>query len=603
MARVKSSRTTVTSAIIDDTAESPSAVLVRAFLVVYHGQGDDGRGEMVPLPDGAAVTIGRMEDNVVAIDHERVSRHHARIRRRGASISIRDLGSRNGTRVNGEPVSGRKSLENGDEISIGPVSMVVGIIARRAQETSIGDAGELDRRLASELERAVRYHRPLGLAMIRLGGTEAAVAEAVDCLERILRRVDYLAEYGPGEFAVVLPEATREVTLAAANRWAQAVGAEGGDVEVRIGMAQCPEDGTEAGPLLSRVRSALRAARCGRAGPITDAPREEPPTPDNIVVAAPAMKRLFGLTRKVADTPITVLVLGETGVGKEIVARTIHEQSERAPKPFQALNCSALPENLLESEIFGHERGAFTGADRRKIGYFEAAAGGTIFLDEVGEMPLGVQVKLLRVLEQSSIIRVGGTKEVPIDARVVCATNRDLEREVKSGRFREDLFFRISAFTLVVPPLRDRRPEIIPLSNHFAHQFAGELGQRPPDISLEARAVLESYDWPGNVRELRNAIERAVVLQPHGSIRPEHLPERIVARAVEPKQSSPESPANRRTDIRSRTANLERDAVVAALDKCNGNQTRAAQELGISRWALIRMMRKHGLKKPPKGSR
>jgi DNA-binding NtrC family response regulator len=255
-----------------------------------------------------------------------------------------------------------------------------------------------------------------------------------------------------------------------------------------------------------------------------------------------------------------------------------------------ALNCSALPENLLESELFGHERGAFTGADRRKIGYFEAAEGGTLFLDEIGEMGQEVQAKLLRVLETRTVTRVGGTEPISVDVRVVCATNRDLDNEVRRGRFREDLFFRLTGFTLLVPPLRNRVTEILPLAEHFAEHFARELGQARPALSAHARQVLESYRWPGNVRELRNAIERAVVLSTGPELAEDALPDRI-------RQKGSPKP---KTSMKRRVAEVERSAVVEALVECGYNQTHAAERLGISRFALIRLLNKYQIERKPR---
>jgi DNA-binding NtrC family response regulator len=242
--------------------------------------------------------------------------------------------------------------------------------------------------------------------------------------------------------------------------------------------------------------------------------------------------------------------------------------------------------------LFGHERGAFTGADRRHVGYFEAASGGTIFLDEIGEIPLALQPKLLRVLEQRAITRVGGTQTIPVDARVICATHRDLESEVRRERFRDDLFFRLSGFTLAVPPLRQRRLDIVPLAQQFARQFALELGQPPAVLSPEVIEAFERYDWPGNVRQLRNAVERAVVLAPGGTIALSDLPDEMQRSAGEGAGSDPAIPVS---SVRMKVAEVERRAVEEALAECGGNQSRAARKLGMSRWALIRLMRKYGI--------
>jgi len=601
MTSVRFDRTTATASILVDAGEPTTSE--RAFLVLYYTEGGAPHTRVLPLPDGVPITFGRAETASVPIEAEQVSRQHARVVRRGADIFIEDLGSRNGTHVNGVRIDRSTRLGTGDELVIGPVSAIVGVTTSMQQRTLVGSSFEFDDRLAAECDRAMRYHRPLGLAMLRLDGAGDAATAALERVARGLRRMDYLAQYGPEEFAIILPEADLEATEAAARRIAREArvgGIELGGITVHIGHAVCPHHGSQPAELVSRARSALRAARVGGGDDgVSGAPQEVALELGDVVCADPLMRRVFDLTRKVANTPITVLITGETGAGKEIVASAVHRQSQRASEPFVTLNCSALPETLLESELFGHERGAFTGADRRKLGYFEAARGGTIFLDELGEMPLGVQAKLLRVLEQRTITRVGGTEEVRVDARVLCATNRDLEQEVARGRFREDLFFRVSAFTIVVPPLRDRRSEIAPIAAYCARQFARELGQQPPTFTGEVIAVLEAYDWPGNVRELRNAIERAVVLQPSGQIRPEHLPEKLIATTLAPPepQSQPALSGTSEIDVKRRVADVERGAVIAALDASGGNQTRAARRLGISRWALIRLMQKYGLKR------
>jgi two-component system response regulator AtoC len=248
---------------------------------------------------------------------------------------------------------------------------------------------------------------------------------------------------------------------------------------------------------------------------------------EHVLVADPAMVQLFALARRLGELETTVLILGETGVGKEVVARQIHRASPRAAGPFVRLNCSAIPPTLLESELFGHERGAFTGAARRHGGFFEAAHGGTLFLDEIGELPLTAQVKLLGVLENREVRRLGSTLGHPIDVRIISATHRDLQSEVKRGHFRADFYYRLSAFTLVVPPLRERRAEISPLAEMFVEDSARRERVPKPTMDPEAITTLIRHSWPGNVRELRNAMEHAVVLADCGRIRAEHLPQSI----------------------------------------------------------------------------
>nr|MBA2539651.1 sigma-54-dependent Fis family transcriptional regulator [Deltaproteobacteria bacterium] len=358
------------------------------------------------------------------------------------------------------------------------------------------------------------------------------------------------------------------------------------DPAVTLGTAVCPEHGTTAASLMAALRASLRTGRPpAEAAPMTP--------PGGAIVVDPAMRRVYALVEKIASSAMTVLILGETGVGKELVAEAIHRGSTRPAGPLIKLNCAALPETLLESELFGHEKGSFTGADRRKIGFFEAADGGTLFLDEIGEMPLALQAKLLRVLERKVITRVGGTTEVATDVRVVAATHRDLEAEVREGRFRQDLMFRIGGFAIAVPPLRDRPAEILPLAMHFAKIAAAEQRRAAPALTADATDALLGYAWPGNVRELENAIERALVLC-EDTITAADLPDRLrdAQQRVRPVTVAP-------TDIPGQLADLERSAIVAALAAEGDNQTRAARSLGISRRALIYKMEKYGLKPPP----
>jgi two-component system, NtrC family, response regulator AtoC len=309
----------------------------------------------------------------------------------------------------------------------------------------------------------------------------------------------------------------------------------------------------------------------------SDAGAREGGAGGDVVVADPEVERVYRLAKKAARTNTTVLVLGETGSGKEVLAQWIHAESSRAAGPFHRINCGAIPEGLLESELFGHEKGAFTGADRRKTGYFEAASGGTLLLDEVGELSPSAQVKLLNVLETRSITRLGDTAPRTIDVRVVAATHRDLAAEVKSGRFRADLFYRVSSFTLRLPPLRERLPEIAALAHNFARSFAAAAGDPAPSLSKEALSLLLKHPFPGNVRELRNIIEHAMVLAEGASVLlPEHLPDDLTA--------------SRRADrvgMRGQIAELERKAIQEALAASGNNQTRAAERLGISRRALV----------------
>jgi two-component system response regulator AtoC len=357
----------------------------------------------------------------------------------------------------------------------------------------------------------------------------------------------------------------------------------------------------------------------------------EPP-----VLIDPAVKKAYELLIRAAATEISVLILGETGAGKEAMAQTVHRRSPRHNGPFLLLNCAALSETLLESELFGHEKGAFTGAHGAKAGLLESTQGGTVFLDEVGEMPLGTQAKLLRVLEERTVLRVGATKSRPIDVRFVTATNRDLVREVRAGRFRGDLYYRITGFVVHIPPLRDRPTEIEPLARHFLREFCTRLGQAQAILTDSAIEALHEHDWPGNVRELKNVMERAVLMAGHGPLTREHVlpdpqlyeggsdgpldPEESTVRFQPPRDMLPLSSLRARERQASRPApssasldddripssklsagsDEERERYIRALDLCGGNQTRAATMLGVSRRTLINRLDRWKLPRPQK---
>jgi DNA-binding NtrC family response regulator len=585
--------------IADATAAAdPDVAAERARLVVYYEQGDGARTRILELPEGGEVTFGRSRTCTVHIDSEKVSRTHAKLVSRHGEITIEDLGSRNGTKVNGVRIEASTSLSSGDEVVVGPATAVVTITTRASRPTHVGTTAYLEERLAAEADRGLRYQRTFALLMVRLEGAQDEADAALERLVAQLRPMDVIAEYGPDEFAVLVPEADQTAAEEAAKRFEREVGSPA--CAIKAGVAVFPSHASQAGELLSRAHAALLSARTSKVS-VVSAPAAEPlPGADDVIVGDPQMRRVYSLVNKVADTSMTVLIVGETGVGKEVVAEQLHRSSPRNDKPFLRLNCASIPETLLESELFGYERGAFTGADRRKQGYFEAADGGTIFLDEIGEISPGLQAKLLRVLEEHKFTRVGGTKELEVDVRVVCATNRDLEEEVRRGAFREDLFFRVSAFTVVVPPLRDRRAEIGLLAEHFMKSASASFAGINATISQPAMDALLRHAWPGNVRELRNAMERAIVLQDDGVIELEHLPDRVRLGGARPVTDGGGAPGS---DVREKIAGVERDAIVAAMEACNGNQTHAARKLGLSRRALIYKLEKYGLKKPPANKR
>jgi transcriptional regulator with PAS, ATPase and Fis domain len=324
----------------------------------------------------------------------------------------------------------------------------------------------------------------------------------------------------------------------------------------------------------------------------------------------PVMQGLYELAERAAQTPISVLILGETGVGKDVLAQAIHERSPRRTNPFLRLNCAALSPTLLESELFGYQRGAFTGAHEAKEGLLESAHKGTVFLDEIGELPLSTQAKLLTVLETGEVLRVGATKPRKVDIRIIAATTRELADEVQCGRFRKDLYFRINAVNFVVPPLRERKAEIVPLARHFLKKFCAQAGVRAPEFSQPALDRLVEYAWPGNVRELKNAMERVPILCGDGPIVPEHLPANnrfslptFLTNDSDDADDESSDPWSATTTVGPSEAALdvaERARVLQALESCGGNQTRAAKMLGISRRTLVNRLDEYRLPRPRK---
>jgi DNA-binding NtrC family response regulator len=319
-----------------------------------------------------------------------------------------------------------------------------------------------------------------------------------------------------------------------------------------------------------------------------------------IIGESDAIKRAVAETQRVATTEATVLLLGESGTGKELFARAVHHLSHRRDQPFVAINCAAIPETLIESELFGHERGSFTGATERRPGKFELANGGTVFLDEIGELPLAVQGKLLRAIEEKTVDRIGGRMPVPVDVRIVAATNRELQQAAEAGEFRRDLYFRLAVFPVVIPPLRARGEDVVLLARHFAAQFGRELRGREATLTDESLALLRTHAWPGNVRELENAIERACILADTSTLAPRDL-SLPAARAGETAAQSLETFAEMDlsgslAEATERAVNfVERRKIAEALRAHDGNKTRAAETLGVSYKTLLTKIKEYEL--------
>jgi DNA-binding NtrC family response regulator len=327
---------------------------------------------------------------------------------------------------------------------------------------------------------------------------------------------------------------------------------------------------------------------------------------EDMIAGAPAMRQVVRLGERAAASSIPILILGESGVGKEVIARCIQGASDRAGKPFISVNCGAIPENLVESILFGHEKGSFTGAHEKKLGKFVEADQGTLFLDEIGELPLDMQVKLLRVLQEGEVDAVGSRRPTKVDVRIISATNRDLAQQVKEGRFREDLYYRLNVFPIEIPSLRERHEDLPALVEHFIGRFNAEEGKAVPGVTPEAMAMLNAYDWPGNVRQLENAVFRAIVLSDGGALKPEDFPQisgvstpapaavhgpRSVADLIE----QPVTITDASGELRTLEA-IERDLIQFAIDHYSGHMSEVARRLGIGRSTLYRKVREYDLK-------
>jgi two-component system response regulator AtoC len=603
-----------------------------ALNVLSSGEGPAGVVKLVVLGTGLPVThalaadaevvIGRSDQADVKVDEESISRRHA-ILRIGDNITLEDLGSLNGSRVRD------RALRKGDVAAIVPgeafeIGKVMCIVQRKSGEKKPGRGlrphSYVEARIDEEIERRADGAAGVSLARLHVEGTlpTGVLEEAIGAT---LTPNEICGDYGPGELEVVfLDTAPADVerrcdSLALALRR---------HAKVRVGIAAFPRDGRNAAALLESANDLVRGDR---------------ETTGSSAVKGVAMERLRGLVQRVAASDISIVLYGETGVGKEVLAREIHKLSDRATKPFVGLNCAALTETLLESELFGHERGAFSGAVTTKPGLLEVAEEGTVFLDEIGEMSLSIQAKLLRVIEERQVLRVGGLSPRAIDVRFLSASHRDLEHEVEAQRFRQDLYFRLNGITLDIPPLRERVEEIEGLARGFLLEACRRQKRLDtPRFGTEALDLLKQYAWPGNVRELRNVVERAVLLCAGSAIRAEHLPaERMLAHKRVPRvvrldvpHTSPgagqfsglEDSATLETKNGVRTASngderpttgpqapvslkgaveeIEREKILDALRLCAGNQTKAAQMLGISRRTLLNRLDQYGLPRPRK---
>ena len=652
--------------------------------------------DFIRLVPGRTATIGRTSTNLIVIKDDSCSRNHAEVFHSRNGWQLRDLGSRNGTHLNGAAVSGDCGLTPGDVIRIAQCQLAFVTDpqdAFKADSRQVADAqsetGETyvslsDSNLLPSDQPTTITHRQ---DQTRFQQPVAEKREAVDSgadAEELCRLVFQLANQNDasqiaqvalnglfagakidaGALLLVAPDHEGHLTLA--------------DLEIAASRADTSSSYHRVSPFLATTALQQREAVLARnvaddptlgtpdskgeihstsdiCAPIrhdgkvlglihlySTTENRSPGTgdleftlavADNVAQALINLRRQAGLVKdlsqsrdevnqlrqalranveiigsspqlddvhsqiaQAAPSRATVLIRGESGVGKELVARAVHYASPRQHGPFVCLNCAALSETLLESELFGHEKGAFTGATERKAGKFEAASEGTLMLDEIGEMSLAIQAKFLRVLEGHPFERVGGSEALEVDVRIIAATNRDLERAVSDGDFRRDLYFRLNVVEMEVPPLRKRPGDIVELADFFLHQFNQETGKPPRSFSDEASKQLQTYHWPGNVRELRNVVERAVLLTAHEIIGPQDLKLSALASASD----SGEIPAPASLYVPQSLEEVERQHIEATLEACQWNKSRSATTLGIERSTLDRKIRRYNLKSPKK---
>jgi transcriptional regulator with GAF, ATPase, and Fis domain len=610
-------------------------------------------GNVCVLPQGE-FSIGRDPANHLWAEDSSLSRRHCVVSREGAKCSVRDTGSRNGTRVNGVPVE-FEQLEHGDQVSVG-LSLLMFLneaesFAARTSQVLFEDTADLEgltirltqlaktprgpeeifaelpgtpdltRHLQSLLkiataiggirdreslqwqllgflfdvvpaERgAVLYFDQTGkvestAAWDRVRGPEHAVAVSQALVGRVYREKAGLVAGGPKKEI----DEQRALSLLCAPMMTS--GAVIGAIYLERGRDVAPfDDGqlqvmTAVGSIAALAVENLR--HWERLREENQVLRAEVNFEYNMVGGSARMKEVFEFVRRVAATDATVLLEGESGTGKELVARAVHRNSARAGKTFVAINCAAIAENLLESELFGHEKGAFTGASGQKKGKIEMADGGTLFLDEVSELAPELQAKMLRVLQEREFERVGGTRAIPLDIRLIAATNKKLSAAIEAGEFRKDLYYRLNVVALTMPALRDRSEDIPQLAEHFLSKASRKCKTKLKELSKEAKDCLVKYDWPGNVRELENAIERAVVLGSGNVILPEDLPETV----LEAGWSSADEPAKYHRSVKE----SKRQMILQALEQAHGSYLEAAKALGIHPNSLLRLMRNLNVK-------
>ena len=559
-------------------------------LMIYYRDGV----KVAQLAPGQALVVGRHKLADVRIPDRTLSGKHARFTLGEDRIFVEDLGSTNGTWVAKKRIE-HDMLELSGEVMLGTV--IVRVVALGMATDPALEGGEAFRtRLDEEITRAQIFDRTFAVLAVRTKSGEATRTPTVAWTARLrtnLRSVDRVSFYTPTIVLILLPEMGAEEALHVARSIAS--GAADQDGPRLVGVAVYPAAASTAEKLVDLAREAAGRARpeCPVIAASTAVVRKSSVARNDAMIAGEALQKVLEDAKRVSTARVPVILHGETGTGKELLARFIHKHGPQNRKRLVCVNCGAIQASLVESTLFGHEKGAFTSAVQQQRGVFEDADKGTLFLDEIGELPLAAQTALLRVIETGTFSRVGSTQEVTVDVRILAATHRDLEKMVKEGLFREDLYYRLSTVVLEIPPLRERRDAIEPLAQLFLTNANEVNGRNVQGFTEEAKAVLLVKRWPGNVRQLRNAVERAVVMARGNLILPADL---------DPPQHAAQHAGETTTgdDPKGQYHQALALKIEKALEKANGSRAEAARQLGMAPRTLARRIKELGVRKPPK---
>ncbi len=584
-------------------AEAAKPALQRTPVGFFTVTAGPDRGQAFSIYPGS-ITIGRTQECDVQINDEQISRTHLQLKVTNASIVLRDLDSTNGTFIGGKLIK-KALLADGNEVSLGLTTLRLTMVDKHNPLSGLHNIPNHDLflyRVDEEIDRAYRYQRNLTIVMLHISDQQTDMASITRKVLEKLRMMDLLATYGQRDLELLLPETSSEAARRFIHKLMKHLNIRH---SLKVGLATYPNDGNSRDQLIERSRQPIwmelkgLSGKSGSSYGASSAQRSHPSfIQEKILLHSHKMRAVYKTVMQIAPTPISVVIQGETGTGKELVAQTIHQQSKFVDGPFMAINCGAFQEALLESELFGHEKGAFTGASTAKVGIIQACHGGSLFLDEISELPNSLQAKLLRVLQENVVRRVGAVEEIAVHIRVICATNKNLKQLVDKGLFREDLYFRLNGMLVEIPPLRERLNEI----SHFAEFFLDhyrEAYQKPElKFAAAAKELLAQYSWPGNVRELQNCVERAVVITTGKTIFPENLHLPTAGSATPKPQPHLGGDATIMGEMKTLVQNFERQIILQALQKTGWNQTKAAQLLKVPRRTLVSKIKKFAIKEP-----